>query len=94
MWWQSAPCATLAVDERNDQIHNGGRDEHFDQVVIELLQHQLPKRCACAACRSHQMHLLIRYDQDRVQQSCLKYDMQVHRDRQAARWSRGARGPA
>jgi deoxycytidylate deaminase len=34
-----APCAALAIDEGYDQVHDGSSDEHFDQIVIKLLEH-------------------------------------------------------
>src|SRR6476646_1193525 len=47
---QCAPCATLAINKRYDQVHNSGSNEHFDKVVIKLLEHQLPEWRACAIC--------------------------------------------
>ncbi len=43
----SSPGAALAVDESNDEVHKCRGDEHFDQIVVKLLQDQLPERRAC-----------------------------------------------
>ena len=38
------PDAVVAAGQRDEQVHDRRGDQDFDQVVVELLQHQLPER--------------------------------------------------